>query len=97
MYLGANVLGLSPTALWLGTPDGSQPLKRLDRASLEAHVIRDLPQDHFVSAIAGDAAGGAWAAWSRKQWEGGSYTVTTWVARIEDSARVVATRDAELR
>jgi len=72
--LGANTLGLTPTALWLGTPDGRRPLKRLDRESGEARVVQGVPEDFYLSAVAGEETG-AWVGLHRKHWEGESYRV----------------------
>ena len=80
----ANVLGLSSLSLWLGTPDGRRPLVRIDRASGEAFTIDEVPENHYVSAIAGDDDG-AWVAWSAKHYEGTTYRVETWVAHLRDS------------
>ncbi|MEN8161520.1 MAG: hypothetical protein ABFS41_15735 [Myxococcota bacterium] len=80
----ANVLGLSPRSIWLGTPDGRRPLVRIDRSSGRAEAVSVVPENHYVSAIGGDDDG-AWVAWSAKQYEGTTYHVKTWVARLRDA------------
>ena len=56
---------------------------RFDRKTLDARVIEGIPESHFVSAIAG-GDGGAWVAWSQKEYGGGKYEVTTWLAWVRD-------------
>lgn len=81
--LGANVLGLSPTTVWLGTPDAQRPLVWVDRETGASAAITGVPENHFVSAIAATGSN-AWVAWSAKEYDGSNYTVNTWLARVRD-------------
>jgi hypothetical protein len=82
-YGSGNRIALGANAVWLATPDATNPLIRIDRHSEQRLNIRGVPEGFYVGAMA-VAGREVWLGLYKPIWTDGTYSTESYLAQYID-------------